>query len=267
MHPIERLRMVARAGREDATLLGREAASALASLGGDPAGLVTACRGLVARQPTCGPVWWVAARVLNAADATSEAWRAGDELARDATAGGLAYELPEDATALVMGRPEVATEALLRRGDVRALVVDALDEGGSLVSMLRRAQGDAVLVPESGVGAAVSAASVVLVEAFAMGPSGLVATAGSAAAAALGRQQEVPVWAVAATGRVLPEPLWAALAAGLARRADPWHELDEVVPLAWVDVVVGPRGAAPPAEAVASPTCPVAPELVRALRR
>lgn len=267
MHPIERLRMVARAGREDATLLGREAASALASLGADPAGLVTACRGLVARQPTCGPVWWVAARVLSAADATTEAWRAGDELARDSTAGALAYELPEDATALVLGRPEVASEALLRRGDVRALVVDALDEGGSLVNMLRRAEGDAILVPESGVGAAVAAASVVVVEAFALGPSGLVATAGSAAAAALARQHGVPVWAAAATGRLLPEPLWEGLAAGLGRRADPWDELEELVPLDWVDVVVGPRGAATPAEAVASPTCPAAPELVRAVRR
>ena len=271
MHPIERLRMVARAGREDATLLGREAASALASFGGDPAGLVTACRRLVARQPTCGPVWWVAARVLNAADPATEAWRAGDDLARDPTASALAYELPEEATVLVLGRPEVTSDALLRRGDVRVLVVDALDEGSSLVSALRRADGDAVLVPESGVGAAVAAATVVVVEAAAIGPTGLVAIAGSAAAAAVGRQRGVPVWAVAPAGRLLPGPLWDALAAGLASGltpADaPWDELEEVVPLDWVDLVVGPSGAAEPAEAVADPTCPAAPELLRAVRR
>jgi len=268
MHPIERLRMVARAGRADATLLGREAASALASFAGDPAGLVTACRRLVARQPTCGPVWWVAARVLSAADPATEAWRAGDDLARDPTASALAYELPEDVTVVAVGRPEVASEALLRRGDVRALVVDALDEGSSLVSALRRADGDAVLVPESGVGAAVSCAAIVVVEAAAMGPTGLVATAGSAAAAAVARQRHVPVWAVAPAGRLLPAPLWDALAASLAGSGDaPWDELEEVVPLDWVDAVVGPHGAAGPAEAVASPTCPPAPELVRPLRR
>ncbi|HVL26605.1 MAG TPA: hypothetical protein VM390_00545, partial [Acidimicrobiales bacterium] len=203
MHPIERLRMVARAGREDPTLLGREAASALASFAGDPAGLVTACRRLVGRQPTCGPVWWVAARVISAADPADEAWRAGDELARDPTTAALAYELPEDATAVVLGHPEVVAAALIRRGDVRALVVDALDEGASLVSALRRAGGQGELVPEAGLAAAVATAGVVLVEAVAMGPGGLVAVKGSGAAAAVARLRGVPVWAVAAAGRLL----------------------------------------------------------------
>ena len=263
MHPIERLRMVARAGREEPTLLGREAASALASFGDDPAALVTACRRLVARQPTCGPVWWVAARVLAAADPESEAWRAGDELARDRTAAALAYELPEDATVAVLGRPEVVADALLRRGDVRALVVDVFDEGSSLVSALRRADGDAALVPETGLGAAVAASDVVLLEAETLGPPGLVALSGSAAAAAVGHLRGVPLWAVAATGRLLPEPLWDAVAAAVAGRDDPWNRLEEIVPLAWVDVVVGPQGAAPAAAAVGHPTCPPAPELAR----
>ena len=267
MHPIERLRMVARAGREDPTVLGREAASALASFAGDPAALVTACRRLVSRQPTCGPVWWVAARVLNAADPAMEGWRAGDELARDRTGAALAYELPEDATVVALGRPEVVSDALLRRGDVRALVVDALDEGSSLVSALRRADNDASLVPESGLGPAVAAADVVIVDAVALGPGGLMAVSGSAAAAAVAARRGVPVWAVAATGRLLPEPLWDALAGVVARRQTPWDEPEELVPLAWVDVVVGPGGALPAAEAVASPTCPPAPELVRAVSR
>ncbi|MDQ3978247.1 MAG: hypothetical protein M3314_01670, partial [Actinomycetota bacterium] len=94
---------MARAGREDPTALAQEAASALAAFSSESPGLrgpnaqpglsgpnarpglrgpnarpslrgpnaaarlVTACRALVARQPTCGPMWWLAARVLSAA--------------------------------------------------------------------------------------------------------------------------------------------------------------------------------------------------------
>src|SRR5437763_1604052 len=124
MHPIERLRMVARAGREDSTVLAREAASALASLGGQPAALVTACRRLGDRQPPCAPVW-----------------------------------------------------------------------------------------------------------------------------------------AVAGVGRVLPDQLWQALAGALADRTPAWAQDEEIVPLAWVDAVVGPAGVVPVEDALAWPTCPPAPEL------
>ena len=75
MHPIERLRLVARAGAEGrSALLAREAATALAMFSDDPAGLVTACRRLVDRHPTSGPMWWLAARVLVSSDPGGEAW-------------------------------------------------------------------------------------------------------------------------------------------------------------------------------------------------
>src|SRR2546430_10939480 len=84
MHPIEHLRYVARAAGEGPALLAREAAGALATFDQDPAGLVTACRRLVGRQPTSAPIWWLAARVLGATvDGTAEAWRAAAELGRD----------------------------------------------------------------------------------------------------------------------------------------------------------------------------------------
>ena len=259
--------MVARAGREDATALAREAASALAAFSSEPAGLVTACRALVARQPTCGPVWWLAARVLAAGDPGREAWRAAEELGSDPTAAVLAAALPEEATVVVLGWPAHVAEALGRRGDVRALVVDALDEGMALVSSLRRRDGDAELVPESGLGAAVRAATLVLLGASALGgatgttEAGLVAVAGSAAAAATARQSAVPVWAVAGAGRVLPAGLWEALVGRVPSADVPWHADEELVPLAWIDAVAGPDGVRPVDEAVAHPTCPPAPEL------
>ena len=68
MHPIERLRYVARAGSVDQDVLVHETAGALAGLDFDPQGLVIACRRLVERHPASGPIWWLASKVLCAAD-------------------------------------------------------------------------------------------------------------------------------------------------------------------------------------------------------
>ena len=269
MHPIERLRMVARAGRDDATLLAREAASALAAFSSEPAGLVTACRALVARQPTCGPVWWLAARVLAAADPTREAWRAAGELDADPTAAVLAAAVPEDATVAVLGWPEQVAAAVARRGDVRALVVDARDEGAGLVQWLCRRDGDAELVPESALAAAVGASDLVLLEAVAAGAggsgteAGLVAVAGSVAAAATARQLGVAVWAVVGVGRLLAPSLWEAVSARVPPTGAPWDADEEIVPLSWVDLVAGPEGLEPVEVALGRSTCPPAPELLR----
>ena len=98
MHPIERLRYVARSTGAPQEVLVRETAGALASLGFDPPGLVTACRRILDRHPLSGPLWWLSARVLTAHDPMDEAWRAADEIGADDTAGVLAYDLPDDAT-------------------------------------------------------------------------------------------------------------------------------------------------------------------------
>ncbi|MGH9223753.1 MAG: hypothetical protein ACRD2W_08185, partial [Acidimicrobiales bacterium] len=215
------------------------------------------------------PVWWVAARVLAAADPAREARQAGNDLARDGTASVLADALPNDATVVALGWAEQIAEGLLRRGDVEALIVDCLDEGADLAGWLRRSGSDAEIVPESGSAAAVAASDLVLLEAVALGPTGLVATAGSAAAAAVARQLHVPVWVVAGEGRVLPESLWTALSARLADRTPAWDQAEEIVPLNWANFVVGPTGVVSPDDAVASRSaaCPPAPELEKELPR
>ena len=264
MHPIERLRYVARAsGAEQADLV-RETAGALASLGFDPPGLVTACRRILQRHPESGPLWWLSARVLTAGDPVAEAWRAADEIGGDPTARELAHALPEEATVCVLGWPELVAEALPRRGDVVVYVVDVLDEGTGFVRRLTVSDVEAVDVPLSGLGAAAADASVVLLEASAVGPDGFVAVAGSRAAAAVGRHAGAAVWLVAGIGRLLPARMWE----GLVRRvddgrSDPWDVEDEVVPLDLVDRVVGPWGVLPAGEAVRRIDCPVAPELLK----
>ncbi|MBA2626082.1 MAG: hypothetical protein H0U89_10820, partial [Acidimicrobiia bacterium] len=86
MHPIERLRYVARAGSAEQRELVSEAATALGGLGDDGPGLVLSCKRLVERQPTSGPMWWLCARLLRAADPRGEAWRCVGEIDGDPTA-------------------------------------------------------------------------------------------------------------------------------------------------------------------------------------
>ena len=262
MHPIERLRYVARAAGEGPALLAREAAGALASFAGDPPGLVTACRRLVDRQPASGPVWWLAARVLTAGDASAAAWQAVELLDDDGTAAALASALPQDALVTVIGWPEQAGDALRRRGDCRVLVVDACDDGEPFVHWLARASVEAELVDPEGAGAAAAASDVVLLEATALGCGGFVGAAGSRAAAAVGRHARATVWVVAGVGRVLPDRMWLALA-GRIDDGEPWHAPDEVVPLDLVDAVVGPTGLEQLGDALCRADCPVAPELLR----
>ncbi|HZT66637.1 MAG TPA: hypothetical protein VFA11_12695 [Acidimicrobiales bacterium] len=266
MHPIERLRMVARAEGAGPSLLAREAAAALASLGGDPAAVVTGCRRLVDRHMEMGPMWWMAARVLAAPDPVAEAYRAAAQLDEDPTADRLAVELPADAaTVVVVGWPEQAAQALRKRGDLEVLAVDVDGEGAALARRLSGAGGDALEVDPAGIGAAVTVAGVVLLEALAAGPDGFLAATGSKAAAAVARAEGVAVWLALGVGRVLPARLWEAQLARIdGRGEEPWERPFEVVPLALVDEVVGPAGRGSPASVAGRADCPVAPELLRA---
>jgi hypothetical protein len=262
VHPIERLRYVARASGADQALLVRETAHALAAFRDDPAGLVAASRRIVDRHPTSGPLWWLCARVLTSPDGQREAWQAVDDIEGDATPGELAFALPEEATVCVIGWPELVGEALPRRGDVEVLAVDALGEGSGLVRRLMQSGVDAVDVPTSGLGAAVASADVLLLEGVSMGPAGFVGVSGSLAAATVARHAEVPVWVAAGVGRLLPGRMWDALAGRHATRsADPWDLDEEVVPLSLADQVCGPSGLEEPAAALRRTDCPVAPEL------
>jgi hypothetical protein len=262
VHPIERLRYVARASGADQALLVRETAHALAAFRDDPAGLVAACRRIIDRHPTSAALWWLCARVLTAPDGQREAWDATDEIDADPTGAELAFALPESATVAVVGWPEVIGDALPRRGDVAVLAVDALGEGTGLVRRLGQVGIDAVDVPPSGLAAAVGASDALLLEAVALGPTGAVVVSGSLAAAAVARHLEVPVWLVAGVGRRLPARMWDALSGRLEGHPDdPWDRDEEILPLELVDAVCTPSGLGSAAEAQAGVDCPVAPEL------
>ena len=266
MHPIERLRHVARAEGVGPSLLVREAAEALAAFGSEPAGLVTACRRLVERHPTVGPMWSLAARVLAAPDPVDEAWRVAVEVDQDGTARALAAELPEQATLVLLGWPEQAAEAVWRRADVVVLLVDCRGEAGGLSRRFRSAGVECADVPDAGLAAAVAEADLVLLEAAALGPGGFLAAAGSCSAAAVARSSGVPLWVIAGAGRALPGPLWEALLARFGSDVvEPWHRSEELVPLVDGDRIAGPDGTQPVPDALARADCPVAPELLKPL--
>jgi hypothetical protein len=260
VHPIERLRYVARAGDADAAVLVQEAASALAGLGDDAGDMLLSCRRLLARHPSSGPLWALCARMVASPEPASEGYRYAALVDDDPTGRVLAAALPDECRITVLGWPDLIGDALRRRGDIEVLVIDARGEGSSFARRLQAIDVDAEEVEESGLGAAAARSSVVVLEATAMGESGLLAVPGSLAAAAVARTFGIPVWVVAGEGRVLPKQIWEAL---LAQQPDvePWGAADEHVPIELVDAVIRPTGACDPATALVTPDCPSAPEL------
>lgn len=262
MHPIERLRFVARATGYPQAMVVSEAAAGLASFASDPQGLVTACRRLVSRQPSSAPLVWLCARVLAAGEPGAEIYQARTEIEDDRTAVELSHALPDSASVLVLGWPETISEALPRRGDLEVLVADVFGEGSGLVRRLLQSDVDAVEVPVAGLGAAAARADLVLLEAGAVAPTQFLAVSGSMAAAAVAHHAGVPVWLVAGVGRLLPERMWAPMRDHV-ERADPRDADEEIIPLDLVDRIVGPDGVCEVADALRRTDCPVVPELFK----
>lgn len=262
MHPIERLRYVARANGYPQHVIVSEAAHALASFAGDPQGLVTACRRMVSRQPTSAPLVWLCARVLCSGDPRAEIRAALSDLENDTTNRELSFCLPDDATIVILGWPEFASEALRRRGDLEVLVVDVHNEGGGAVLDLLNADINAHDVPVAGLAAAVKEADLVVLEAEVVSPAEILAVSGSYAAAAVAKTKDIPVWCAAGVGRFLPQRMWEPLQQMIIVD-DPWEHDTEVLPLSLVDQVIGPRGAQSVEDAIKRIDCPVAPELFK----
>jgi hypothetical protein len=262
VHPIERLRYVARARGADAESLVRETAGALRGLGLDMSGLVVACRRIVERHPTSGPLWWLCARMLTSTDPLLAARAAVGEIEEDATVDELTAAIPDGATVVTIGWPDLIGLAIARRGDIRVLAVDAGHEGSSFVQRLERVDVESELVPTEAAAIAVAAADLVLIEAGALDVTTVIAPTGSALLAAAAGLHGTPAWVVAGCGRRLPAPMILAIMDRVAHQSiDPWSREVEAFPTALVSHVVGPRGRLAADEVRAE--CEMAPELLR----
>jgi hypothetical protein len=198
----------------------------------DPHALVTACRRMIDRQPAIAPLWWLGARLLTAADPGVEIQRVLDDLADDCTVRELEFAVPADASVCVIGWPDLVGEALLRRGDLRVLVVDAHRD-------------------------------IVILEASAACSTEVLAVSGSYAAAVLAQRLDVPVWLALGVGRLLPTNLYTALIERAGLDDEPWRQDDERLPADLIDVVIGTAGVCDAAAALRDVTCAVAPELLK----
>lgn len=262
MHPIERLRYLARSSGGDPRAMVGETASALRGMGADPAGLVVACRRIVERHPTSGPLWWLCAHMLTSPDPYSTARRLADEIDADLTPEVLIDSLPTDITVCVVGWPDLVGEAILRRGDIRVLAVDADDQGGSFVRRLDRADVEAEVIEAGGVAAAVLACDLLLIEALAASSTELIAARGSRAAASVAYCSEVPVWAVSGIGRCLPHAGFLSLVERLGDVRAPWLADADVMPLALFSHVATANGVLAIDQASLVAECPLAHELL-----
>lgn len=238
MHPIERLRYVARAGVVPVAPLVRESAAALSSFADDPKGLLTSCRRLLDRRSDCAPLVWLAARMLTAMDPRSEAMRVVEALDADATPRALTnglHSLPASSGVLAVGELGVYAAALDDRPDLRWIEPHDLEAAGS--------------------------ADLVLLTSDCVGPSQALVVAETVAVAEMARGFRTPVWLIAGAGRMLPDRMWDLLSAR-HRPEDPAMRGLAVLDLdRFVTSVVTPSGLRTPAEAARRSDCPIVPEL------
>ena len=237
MHPIERLRAVARARDLEQTLLASEAASVLGSLAFDPMSLLTSCRRLIDRHPAAGALWWACARLVAADDARAEARRIALDLDDDPARIDLSLELPDGAVVTVIpdaaGGSDLAGDLAGMRDDLEVVEADGAAPASGT------AAGHA---PAGG-----TADRILLVETGAAGPHRFLAAAGTGEAMAEAQEAGAAVWLLMAVGRRLPRPLFEALATRAGTAAG------EVLPIDGIDRIVEPRQV----------PCPCPPELLR----
>ncbi len=256
---------MARATGADASMLAVEAASGIAAFADDPGAVLTACRRLLTRQPDVGLLWWLSGRLAHATDVRAEARAVVDELRVDRTARELAAALPDEATVVVCGWPDVIAQALPRRGDVEVLVIDGDGRGQSFARRLERSDVEVEVLEPMQLGAAVEMADLVLLEASAVGAHGAITEAGGLMLAATAQLTRTPSWMVVGAGRALPEPYVQAIVERCTDLALPFLRSFDLVSAGAIDRILRADGLRSAADGWPSPDTPLAPELLRTL--
>ena len=236
---------------------------ALADFVGDDASLLIACRRILDRQPSCGPLVWLAAHILGAPNQRQALWTAVEELEEDQTLAALAYELGDDPVLATIGWSDNLTDLARKRGDLGFVVVDTDGSVEYQVDRLDDAGHAMTLVDAEATAQGLFEANHLLIEFTAIGPEQGLAPVGSFAAAAVAKHLNVPVWGVAETGVALGERMYGGLvrrwndAAGEPRYRRPLEE----VPVSLLDQVITANGAGTADQAQQRGGCPIVPEL------
>lgn len=259
MHPIERLRWIARADGEADGLLATEAAWTLGELAAtEPPSVVTAARRLVARHPDCGPLWWACARLVASGDPYEAAGSVASELAGDRVAAVLAEAIAaefarSDRLAACLPVDALRT-ALAQRGGYEVRVIGGYRELRYELAGLGSVESSVSGFEPEEAADALDGTRVLLVEPAFASPAGLWCRASALAGVEAAEAASVPVWALCPPGRVLP-PL---LAEAAAERSTGVVRVDP----ARIALAVGPSGPRAAAQVLAEPGCPAARELI-----
>ncbi len=236
---------------------------ALVDFVGDDAAMLIACRRILDRQPTSGPLVWLAAHALGAPNQRKALWDAVDALENDTTLAALAYVLPDAAVIAAVGWTDTLSHLLRKRGDIGLVVIDTDGNAEYQVDRFADDSQDIIVIDAEAAAQGIFDATHLLIELDALGPATGLAALGTYPAAAVARHLERPIWAVAGTGVALGERMYD----GLTRR---WNERDrdprhrrrrEEVPTSLIDQVVTPAGLVTSEQAVHAGGCPIVPEL------
>ena len=160
-----------------------------------PKGLLTSCRRLLDRRRDCGPLVWLAARMLAAMDPRSEAISVMEALDADTTGRALEdgmHTLRSGSSVLAAGELGAFAAALHDRPDLRSLKPHDPEAAGPV--------------------------DLVLMTSDCVGPSQALVAAETVPVAEAAQRRGTPVWLIAGAGRILPGPMWDLLSA--RRRPD-----------------------------------------------
>ena len=263
VHPIEHLRYVARIHGADPVEVALEAAEGLVHMVRDPAAVVVSARRMMEHHPENAPLWWVCAHAVTSMEPRGALRECARALSSDATSTVLQSELPSDGTVCMVGWSGHVVDALVRRGDVRALVVDSLGEGQDALRVFARRGVEAELIAPEGIAAAVQASDVTIVTAKSTSRDGILCAGGALPLVALARLFERPAWLVSAVGVHLAPALWRTMVNDLCGRPDPWAAGHDVLDWSHIAHVVDATGLVAVARHLSTVSCPDAPELLR----
>ncbi len=264
--PAERLRAVTRRN-VDEDRLAIEAADALEGFASEPASLVVACRRVLAHHRAHGPLWWVCARILAAADPRAGARESSRLLETDRTPDRLGATLPlldEDQVVAVVGWPEAVDLAMIERLDIDAVALRV--DGVNPASALRHRTSERGVRIVDPWDPTLTDVVRFLVQASAIGPERCLVPAGTVDALDTLGSAVREVWVIGGVGRVLPARLYDIVRGAALESFSPDDDAPvEELPISRVDCIAGPRGVQRASEAAARSDCPVVPELLRPL--
>lgn len=240
------------------------AADALAGVASNPAAALVSARRLVEHHPTNAPLWSVCAHGVTSMDPWRDIDRIAREISLDETAGHLVDSLADAQSIVMVGWSGHLVDALVRRGDVHALVVDSLGDGQDALRYLSRHDVSCELVAPEGVAFAASTADVTILSAMAVGDNTVLCAGGALALASVAYCNERPVWMLASVGTRLPAVLFDHMVNELCDRPDPWASGVDVVPHALISAIFSHELTKAAPESLATmKSCPPAGELLR----